>query len=158
MCWPLLCLRRLICFVERCLNSNPESRRSKLGRYQFSYPSPKEDSLSYELQESAFASVTTTEYIEGLVEIWGVYLPSQLEHTVHHNFVGVGRYSESGWACSGAPPPSPWPNFSIMMECTPKSGHCHSVYSVVSTVSRGHPFQVSLPPPLTHHNFYATVL
>jgi hypothetical protein len=32
-----------------------------------------------------------------------------------------------------APPPSPgWTIFfTIMMECTPDSGHCHSVYSVV---------------------------
>jgi hypothetical protein len=37
---------------------------------------------------------------------------------------GVGR----------APPPSPaWANFSIMMECRPESGRCHSVYSVSKT-------------------------
>ncbi len=35
----------------------------------------------------------------GRVEIWGLYLPSQLERTVHHNFVRDGRYSERGWAC-----------------------------------------------------------
>jgi hypothetical protein len=30
------------------------------------------------------------------------------------------------------PPPSPdWANFSTLMECTPESGRCHSVYSVV---------------------------
>jgi hypothetical protein len=28
-----------------------------------------------------------------------------------------------------APPPSPgWHDFSIMMECTPESGFCHSIY------------------------------
>jgi hypothetical protein len=31
------------------------------------------------------------------------------------------------------PPPSPaWVIFSILMECTPESGRCHSAYSVVS--------------------------
>jgi hypothetical protein len=28
------------------------------------------------------------------------------------------------------PPPPAWTDFSIMMECTPESGRCHSVYSV----------------------------
>jgi hypothetical protein len=36
---------------------------------------------------------------------------------------------KGGWAFS--PPPSPgWVNFTLMMECTPESSHCYSVYSV----------------------------
>ncbi len=32
------------------------------------------------------------------------------------------------------PPPSPaWSNFTLMMECTPESSRCYSVYSVVWT-------------------------
>jgi hypothetical protein len=30
VCWPLLCLCRPFCIFERCLDSNPESRRSKI--------------------------------------------------------------------------------------------------------------------------------
>ncbi len=31
------------------------------------------------------------------------------------------------------PPPSPgWADFSVMMECTPESGNCHSVFCVYS--------------------------
>ncbi len=34
------------------------------------------------------------------------------------------------------PPPSPaWANFTLMMECTPESECCYSVYSVVVVVS-----------------------
>jgi len=36
------------------------------------------------------------------------------------------------------PPPYPgWANFSIIMECTPKSGHCHSVCISVRWTERG---------------------
>jgi hypothetical protein len=43
MCWPLLCLCRPFCIFERCLDSNPESCRSKQACfYQPSYPSPYE--------------------------------------------------------------------------------------------------------------------
>ncbi len=40
MCWPLLCLCGPFCIFERCLDSNPESCRSKQARYQLSHPSP----------------------------------------------------------------------------------------------------------------------
>jgi hypothetical protein len=39
------------------------------------------------------------------------------------------RYSERGWACT--PHPEARADLTLMMECTPESGHCHSVYSVV---------------------------
>ncbi len=39
-CLPLLCLCRSFCICERCLDSNPESCRSKQERYQLSHPSP----------------------------------------------------------------------------------------------------------------------
>ncbi len=38
MCWPLLRLCRPFCIFERCLDSNPESCRSKQVRYQLSHP------------------------------------------------------------------------------------------------------------------------
>jgi len=31
---------------------------------------------------------------------------------------------------SALPPSTAWAVFTLMMECTPESGHCHSVYSV----------------------------
>jgi hypothetical protein len=37
MCWPLLCLCRPFCIFERCLDSNPESCRSKQVRYELSH-------------------------------------------------------------------------------------------------------------------------
>jgi hypothetical protein len=39
-CWPLLCFCRPFCISDRCLDSNPESCRSKKARYQLSHPSP----------------------------------------------------------------------------------------------------------------------
>jgi hypothetical protein len=38
VCWPLLCLCRPFCIFERCLDSNPESCRSKQARYELSNP------------------------------------------------------------------------------------------------------------------------
>jgi hypothetical protein len=46
VCWPLLCLCRPFCIVERCLDSNPESCRSKQARYQLSHPSPYQSPIS----------------------------------------------------------------------------------------------------------------
>ncbi len=40
VCWSLLCFCRPFCIFERCLDSNPESCRSKQARYQLSHPSP----------------------------------------------------------------------------------------------------------------------
>ncbi len=40
VCWPLLCSCRLFCIFEICLDSNPESCRSKQARYQISHPIP----------------------------------------------------------------------------------------------------------------------
>jgi hypothetical protein len=31
----------------------------------------------------------------------------------------------------GAPPVQAWGDFTLMLECTPDSGHCRTVYSVV---------------------------
>ncbi len=39
VCWPLLCLCTALYFFERCLDSNPESCRSKHAHYQLSHPS-----------------------------------------------------------------------------------------------------------------------
>ncbi len=35
------------------------------------------------------------------------------------------------------PPPAAMANFSIMMECTPESGHCHSVCTLWRRLGRG---------------------
>ncbi len=40
VCWPLFCLHCPFCIYERCLDSNPESCRSKQARYQLYHPSP----------------------------------------------------------------------------------------------------------------------
>ncbi len=74
--------------------------------------------------------VSGTEYIGGRDETGGVYLPSHLERTLKltlYSHVIKKRVKGDG----RAPPPSPgWANFSIMMECTPESGRCHSVYTL----------------------------
>ncbi len=59
----------------------------------------------------------------GRGETGGVYMPSQMERIPQ--LVMVDRVKERGWA---------WAAFTLMMECTPESGHCHSVYSVVQTL------------------------
>jgi hypothetical protein len=57
-----------------------------------------------------------------------------LSWSVHCNFTGDGKCNERGWACT--PPPSPaWANFTLMIECTPESSSCYSVYSVICCVS-----------------------
>jgi hypothetical protein len=67
----------------------------------------------------------------------------QLSRSAHFNFVGDGNFSERGWA-SISPPPSPaGANISIMMECTPKSGRCHSV--CISVLNRVPSCQISIP-------------
>jgi hypothetical protein len=41
------------------------------------------------------------------------------------------------------PPPSPgWAKFSIMMECTPESGRCYSVFSVAITFLHAAPIAI----------------
>ncbi len=62
----------------------------------------------------------------GIREIGAVYLHSQLEPT--SQLFCHGRYTERGRG------PSPgWADFTIMMECTPESGHCLSVNPVAQT-------------------------
>ncbi len=59
----------------------------------------------------------------------GVYLPSQLER-IPTLYMMVDMVKGGG----RAPPLSPaCADFILMMECTPESGHCHSVYSVAVT-------------------------
>jgi hypothetical protein len=50
------------------------------------------------------------------------------------NFVRDENYSERGWACSPTQPA--WATFSIMMECTPQSGSCHSVCTLWSQLPK----------------------
>ncbi len=63
---------------------------------------------------------------------------SPFSWSVHHNFLRDGRYSERGWACTPQHHQAGliFPNFSIMMECTPESGNCHSVCTL-GTDKRG---------------------
>ncbi len=72
----------------------------------------------------------------GRVEMWGVYLPSQLERTPCTTlYVIVDRVKGGGRI---TPHPSPgWADFSIMMECTPKSGNCHSVCTLWYQLGEG---------------------
>jgi hypothetical protein len=78
------------------------------------------------------SSVHLTSTYRGRGEIGGVYLSAlsagAYEYTTTLNvIVDIVQGGES------APhPPSPaWVDFTLMMECTPESGRCHSVYSVV---------------------------
>ncbi len=58
------------------------------------------------------------------------------------------------------PPLTAWANFALMMECTPESSRCYSVYSVVEPLGRVRP---PSPPawkrigisPETHGPFWA---
>ncbi len=55
-----------------------------------------------------------------------------LSWSVHCNFNGDGK----GGGCP--PPPSPaWANFTLMIECTPESDCCYSVYFVVCNGNQG---------------------
>ena len=56
-----------------------------------------------------------------------------LSWSVHCNFTGDGNSSERGWACLTLTLTSQ-ANFTLMMECTPESSHCYSVYSVVGSL------------------------
>jgi hypothetical protein len=59
----------------------------------------------------------------------GLVCPCPFSWSVHCNFTGDGKCNERGWACN--PPPSPaWANFTLMMECSPESSRCYSVYTV----------------------------
>ncbi len=51
------------------------------------------------------------------------YLPSHLRRTL--TLCTWGEIEWKGWGLH--PPSLAWANFSIMMECTPESGRCHSV-------------------------------
>ncbi len=69
-------------------------------------------------------------------EVGGVYLPFQLERTPRI-FIRDCGYSERVGRANPPPPKkknSPgWADFSIMMECTPESGHCgSSVYNYLA--------------------------
>jgi hypothetical protein len=76
-------------------------------------------------------SLYATEYIWGRDEIQEVYLPSQLERTVHCNSVrdGIIEWMGVGVHSSSTPARA---DFSIMMECTPEIGYCHSVCTLCS--------------------------
>jgi hypothetical protein len=65
----------------------------------------------------------------GKVEIWQCICP--LSWSVHDNFVRDGRYSERGWTSPASA------DFSIVMECAPKGGHCHCELCAISLLSSG---------------------
>jgi hypothetical protein len=61
------------------------------------------------------------------VEKGRVYLPSQLERTPQVCI--IVDIVKGGGACT--PPFPAWADFSIMINCSPESGRCHSVYSAL---------------------------
>ncbi len=71
----------------------------------------------------------TSEYIF-LLEMKQGFCVCPLSWSVHCNFTGDGICNERGWACTPQPLPA-WANFTLMMECTPESSRCYSVYSVL---------------------------
>ncbi len=72
----------------------------------------------------------TTEYIF-LLEMKQGQCICQLSWSVHCNFTGDGKCSKG---VGVHPPPSPaWANFTLMIECTPESDCCYSVYPVGPT-------------------------
>ncbi len=78
----------------------------------------------------------TTEYMQGLSRNRGsVSALSEAGEYTTTLYVMVDIVKGDGRA---PPPPSPVrANFPIMMECTPESGHCHSMYSVYQTLIEG---------------------
>ncbi len=68
----------------------------------------------------------------GRVEIKGRECICPFSWSVQYNFACNGRQSERGRACTLQPRPG-WHDFTIMVECTPESGNCHSVstYSMI---------------------------
>jgi hypothetical protein len=76
--------------------------------------------------------VGTTEYIF-LLEMKQGKCICPLSWSVHCTFTGDGKCSERGWACTHTLILTGVGYFSIMIECTPESDCCYSVYSVVVT-------------------------
>jgi hypothetical protein len=81
-------------------------------------------------------------------------------HNVHTEYIGI-EIKRGGGDVSAIlymmvnivkgvgvhPPPSPaWANFSIMMECTPEHGSCHSVFTLWIYSRLVHPTGRQLPP------------
>ncbi len=58
----------------------------------------------------------------GRGEIGGVYLPSQLKSTPQ-----LCSWWWIEWKGEGVHPHPCWAAFTVMMECKPENGHCHSV-------------------------------
>jgi hypothetical protein len=83
---------------------------------------------------AAAIKVPTTEYIF-LLEMKQGYCVYPLSWSVHCNFTGDGKCNERGWACNLPPPPA-WADFTLVMEYTPESSVCYSVYSVVPPPER----------------------
>ncbi len=52
-----------------------------------------------------------------------------LSWNVHYNCVRDGRYCERRVGVH-PPPQETWADFTLMMECTPENGHCHSVFRI----------------------------
>jgi hypothetical protein len=78
---------------------------------------------------------TITEYIfsRGVEENRGSVTAFTAGAYTTTSLVMVDRVKREG-ACTPLPPSPGWADFTIMMECMPESGNCHSVYSVVDRV------------------------
>ena len=82
-------------------------------------------------------AASDTEYIF-LLEMKKGLCVCPLSWSGHCNFTGDSKCNERGWACT--PPPSPaWANFTLMIECTPESSRCYSVYSVSLPIEAARP-------------------
>ncbi len=91
--------------------------------------SPAQRSSCTVYRPASLDRLETTEYIFLLEK----YV-CPLSWSVHCNFIGDGKCKEKGVGVH-PPPSSAWSNFTLMMECTPESSRCYSVYSVAETVS-----------------------
>ncbi len=84
---------------------------------------------------SGYPNLSTTQSsYRDRVETELVYLPSQLQGAYTTTlYVMIDRVKGGGGACTSIvlQPSLAWANFSIIMECTPESGRCHALYSVV---------------------------
>ncbi len=76
--------------------------------------------------------VTPTEYIMSRVEIGGVYSYVSAISAVAYTTALYVMVDEGNGGGRAPPIPTSLGYFSIMIECMPESGRCHSVYSVVT--------------------------
>ncbi len=92
VCWPLLCLCRPFCIFERCLDSDPESCRSKQARCQHSHPLPQisHPSPTNFMHSHVFCDRMATE-MTGFRELDSIMLPEKALRSPGPSPVGQQR-------------------------------------------------------------------